>query len=117
VAFQADLESFTFSSEKTFSHDCFEQFADGLPPSVFRAKGFIALPDGAQLSLRGRLLGPGTVRGESHGAGFHWKKNRSGTGDNSPRAPGMRGLKHLTADYADDADHWKHGTILTTTRS
>jgi G3E family GTPase len=46
---QLDFESFTFSSDKAFSRDCFARFADGLPASVVRAKGFIRLTDGAQL--------------------------------------------------------------------
>ena len=46
---QPEFESFTFSSEKTFSRDCFERFADGLPASMHRAKGFMLFPDGAQL--------------------------------------------------------------------
>jgi G3E family GTPase len=46
---QLDFESFTFSSDKAFSRACFAHFADGLPPSVVRAKGFIRLTDGAQL--------------------------------------------------------------------
>jgi len=46
---QPEFESFTFSSEKTFSRDCFERFADGLPASMHRANGFMLFPDGAQL--------------------------------------------------------------------
>jgi len=46
---QLDFESFTFSSDKAFSRDCFSRFANGLPASVVRAKGFIRLTDGAQL--------------------------------------------------------------------
>jgi G3E family GTPase len=46
---QLEFESFTFSSDKAFSRACFARFADGLPPSVVRAKGFIRLTDGAQL--------------------------------------------------------------------
>lgn len=46
---QPELESFTFSSDKTFSRDCFEHFADGMPASVLRAKGFVRFPGGAQL--------------------------------------------------------------------
>jgi G3E family GTPase len=46
---QPEFESFTFSSDSTFSRDCFERFADALPSSFIRAKGFIRLPDGAQL--------------------------------------------------------------------
>ena len=45
----SEFESFTFSSDKTFSRDCFERFVDGLPANVIRAKGFIRFPDGAQL--------------------------------------------------------------------
>jgi G3E family GTPase len=46
---QPAFESFTFSSGKTFSRDCFERFADSLPASVVRAKGFARFVDGAQL--------------------------------------------------------------------
>jgi G3E family GTPase len=46
---QPEFESFTFSSDKTFSRDCFERFADALPASVIRAKGFVRFSDGAQL--------------------------------------------------------------------
>jgi len=44
-----EFESFTFSSDKIFPRDCFERFADGLPASVIRAKGFVHFADGAQL--------------------------------------------------------------------
>jgi G3E family GTPase len=46
---QLEFESFIFTSEKLFSRDCFEAFANGLPPSVVRAKGFIRFADGGQL--------------------------------------------------------------------
>lgn len=46
---QLEFESFTFSSDKTFSRDCFEAFMDSLPTNVIRAKGFIRFSDGAQL--------------------------------------------------------------------
>jgi G3E family GTPase len=46
---QPGFESFTFSSDNMFSRDCFERFADGLPPSVLRAKGFVCFLDGPQL--------------------------------------------------------------------
>jgi G3E family GTPase len=53
---QPEYESFTFSSKKTFSRDCFERFADALPPNVIRSKGFVCFHDGAQLfnSVAGR---------------------------------------------------------------
>jgi G3E family GTPase len=44
-----EFESFAFTSSKIFSRDCFEDFANGLPASMVRAKGFIRLADGAQL--------------------------------------------------------------------
>jgi G3E family GTPase len=44
-----EFESFTFRSDKTFSRDCFERFADALPSSVIRAKGFVCFDDGTQL--------------------------------------------------------------------
>ena len=46
---QPEFESFAFTSSKIFSRDCFEGFANGLPASVIRAKGFIRFSDGAQL--------------------------------------------------------------------
>jgi G3E family GTPase len=46
---QAEFESFAWSSDEIFSRDCVEQFADSLPTSVIRAKGFIRFADGAQL--------------------------------------------------------------------
>jgi G3E family GTPase len=46
---QLEFESFAFCSDKIFARDCFERFADDLPASVVRAKGFIRFPDGAQL--------------------------------------------------------------------
>ena len=46
---QSEFESFVFTSSEIFSRDCFESFANSLPASVVRAKGFIRLADGAQL--------------------------------------------------------------------
>ena len=46
---QHEFESFAFTSGKIFSRDCFDDFANGLPTSVVRAKGFIRFADGAQL--------------------------------------------------------------------
>ena len=46
---QLEFESFTFTSDRTFSRDCFERFADALPANVIRAKGFVRFPDSAQL--------------------------------------------------------------------
>lgn len=46
---QPEFESFTFSSDRMFSRDCFEGFADSVPPSVIRAKGFVRFADGTQL--------------------------------------------------------------------
>src|SRR5215475_196694 len=46
---QLEFESFAYTSGKIFSRDCFESFANGLPASVVRAKGFIRFPDGGQL--------------------------------------------------------------------
>jgi G3E family GTPase len=46
---QPEFESFTFSSDKTFSRDCFERFADTVLANVVRAKGFVRFADGAQL--------------------------------------------------------------------
>ena len=46
---QSEFESFAFTSDKVFSRDCFEGFANGLPASVVRAKGFIRFADGGQL--------------------------------------------------------------------
>ena len=46
---QPQFESFAFTSDKNFSRDCFERFADDLPASVYRAKGFVRFEDGAQI--------------------------------------------------------------------
>jgi G3E family GTPase len=46
---QPEFESVTFSSDKIFSRDCFERFADAMPSSVVRAKGFVRFADSAQL--------------------------------------------------------------------
>ena len=44
-----EFESFAFTSNKTFARNCFEDFANGLPGNVARAKGFIRFADGGQL--------------------------------------------------------------------
>jgi G3E family GTPase len=44
-----EFESFAFTSDEVFSRECFEDFANGLPPSVVRAKGFIRFAAGTQL--------------------------------------------------------------------
>jgi G3E family GTPase len=46
---QPEFESFGFTSNKTFSRDCFESFVSSLPSSVVRAKGFIRFTDGTHL--------------------------------------------------------------------
>src|SRR5262249_52371061 len=46
---QPEFESFAFVSDKIVSGSCFEEFANRLPPSVVRAKGFIRFADGGQL--------------------------------------------------------------------
>src|SRR4030095_14751916 len=46
---QPHFESFIFTSDKNFSGDCFERFADSLAANVHRAKGFVHFQDGAQL--------------------------------------------------------------------
>ena len=46
---QLEFESLAFSSDKAFSRDCFECFADSLPASVIRAKGFVRFSDSTQL--------------------------------------------------------------------
>ena len=46
---QLEFESFVFSCAKTFFRDRFEHFADHLPASVVRAKGFVRFSDGTQL--------------------------------------------------------------------
>src|SRR5947207_2483151 len=46
---QLEFASFAFSSDKAFSRDCFECFADSLPASVIRAKGFVRFSDSTQL--------------------------------------------------------------------
>jgi G3E family GTPase len=44
-----EFESFGFTSNKIFSQNCFEDFVNGLPGSVVRAKGFIRFADSAKL--------------------------------------------------------------------
>jgi len=46
---QLEFDSFTLRSDNTFSRDCFKRFADSLPPTVIRAKGFVRFADGAYL--------------------------------------------------------------------
>jgi G3E family GTPase len=46
---QPEFESFTFSSEKTFSRDRFGRFADHLPANVHRAKGFVRFENSSEL--------------------------------------------------------------------
>jgi G3E family GTPase len=46
---QRELESFKFTSDKKFSRDCFERFADSLPANVYRAKGFVRFKDSSEL--------------------------------------------------------------------
>jgi G3E family GTPase len=46
---QPGFESFTFTSNKNISRDCFERFADSLPANVYRAKGFVRFEDSSQL--------------------------------------------------------------------
>jgi G3E family GTPase len=46
---ELEFESFTFSSEKIFPRDCFERFANSLPTSVIRAKGFVRFADRTEL--------------------------------------------------------------------
>jgi G3E family GTPase len=46
---QSEFESFAFTSGEFFSRDCFENFANSLPASVVRAKGFIRFTDGTHL--------------------------------------------------------------------
>ena len=46
---QSEFEAFAFSSNRIFSRDCFECFADSLAASVVRAKGFVCFADGTQL--------------------------------------------------------------------
>jgi G3E family GTPase len=46
---QPEFESFTFTSDKHFSRDCFERLADSLPANLHRAKGFVRFSDGMHL--------------------------------------------------------------------
>jgi G3E family GTPase len=46
---QPEFESFTFTSDRRFSRDRFERFADSLPASMYRAKGFVRFEDSSQL--------------------------------------------------------------------
>jgi G3E family GTPase len=45
---QLEFESFAFSSERIFSRDRFERFANTLPANMIRAKGFVLFRNGAQ---------------------------------------------------------------------
>lgn len=46
---QPEFDSFTFTSKKELSRDCFKAFADHLPSSVYRAKGFVRFESSTQL--------------------------------------------------------------------
>jgi G3E family GTPase len=46
---QPEFESFAFTSGRILSRHCFQEFANGLPATVLRAKGFIRFGDGGQL--------------------------------------------------------------------
>jgi G3E family GTPase len=43
------IESFSYISTATLERPCFEAFVEDLSPAVFRAKGFVHLPDGSYL--------------------------------------------------------------------
>jgi G3E family GTPase len=46
---QVGFESFGFISNQIFARDCFERFAEALPGTVVRAKGFVRFVDGGRL--------------------------------------------------------------------
>ena len=46
---QPQFDSFAFTSQRFFSRDCFERFANELPVTLIRAKGFIRFREGVQL--------------------------------------------------------------------
>ncbi|HEX2245075.1 MAG TPA: GTP-binding protein [Gammaproteobacteria bacterium] len=46
---QPEYESFVYRPARPLKRDCFEQFALGLDPDVYRAKGFVHFPDGTYL--------------------------------------------------------------------
>jgi G3E family GTPase len=48
-AHQPEFDSFSYSSAAIFDRDEFDQFAAGLAPDVYRAKGFVQFPGGTQL--------------------------------------------------------------------
>ena len=48
-AHQIDLEAITHTAERPLDRAAFESFAEALPASVFRAKGFVRFPDGCHL--------------------------------------------------------------------
>jgi G3E family GTPase len=52
----ANLESFTFTSDRRLNEACFTKWADELPSEIFRAKGFVMLDSGDFLfnSVAGR---------------------------------------------------------------
>jgi G3E family GTPase len=42
---QPEVESFSYVSEAPLERGCFEEFADRLSPTVWRAKGFVRFPE------------------------------------------------------------------------
>lgn len=46
---QPDYESFSYRTRSTLQRACFEKFAAGLGREVYRAKGFVRLPEGTHL--------------------------------------------------------------------
>lgn len=44
-----EYESFVYRPVRTLKRDCFERFAVGLDPEVYRAKGFVPFPEGTYL--------------------------------------------------------------------
>ena len=46
---QPEYESFTYRARWAMQRDCFERFAEGLDPDVYRAKGFVRFADGTYL--------------------------------------------------------------------
>lgn len=46
---QPEFESFSYTSESVHDRSCFEAFADRLGKEVYRAKGFVQLPEGIHL--------------------------------------------------------------------
>ncbi|MBD1825104.1 GTP-binding protein [Cyanobacteria bacterium FACHB-DQ100] len=46
---QLEVESFSYTAQSVYDRACFETFADSMNSTIYRAKGFIQLPEGTHL--------------------------------------------------------------------